>query len=226
MSDAEYLFNESIREKKGMVNGARHTKGKVKRNGRPRDLDVSEKEYKERCGQVQKFSLSMPMSLGEFKELPTDLQKEYFRRLVDIIHMERSIISKMLGCSYPTVVKLMEKCGYKYIAIRGRKFTKYHNDWRNFFARDERFAHIMDSFDKTENPAEDSNEKQNAQETKEVTEEATQVSVQESAKKTPEIITMSVRIYANTYDELISQLEGMRGQPIMGQTLTIEVVKG
>ena len=230
MSDAEYLFNESIREKRGMVNGAKHTVDKTRRNGRPKDLDVSQKEYKEKCGQVQKFSLSMPMDLQEFKGLPQDLQKEYFRRLVEILHMERKIIGQMLGCSYGTVMSLMDKCGFKYPVIRGRRFKVYHNDWRNFFARDERFAHLMDNFDKTEKPDEESNDDQTSQEqeTPEASvEETTQAHTQESVnKKTPEIMSMSIRIYADSYDELISQLETMRGQPIMGKTLTIEVVKG
>ena len=118
----------------------------------------------------------------------------------------------------------MKKAGYTYPAVRGQRFAKFHDDWRNFFGRDERFAHIMDSFDKAEKPAEESNEEQETPEAP--AEETTQASAQESAKKTPEIVSMSIRIYADSYDELISQLETMRGQPIMGKTLTIEVIKG
>lgn len=210
-----------------MVNGARHTKGKVKRNGRPKDLDVSEKEYKEKCGQVQKFSLSMPMTLEEFKELPQDLQKEYIRRLLEILHMSPKAIGLMFGIHYTSTLRLIREVGYNYDSYKGKRFSKYHDDWRNFFARDERFAHIMDSFDKAEKPAEESNEEeQTAQEQETPVEETTQASAQESVKKTPEIMSMSIRIYAESYDELISQLETMRGQPIMGKTLTIEVIKG
>lgn len=237
MTDAEFLFQESIREKRGMVNGARHTKGKMKRNGTPRDLNVSEKEYKEKCGQVQKFNLSMPLKLNEFNELPQDLKKEYFRRLVEILHMNREIISMMMGCSYATIFNLMKRCGYVYPVIRGKRFAQYHDDWRNFFNRDERFTHLMDNFDKVahdaiKDPAEKTSETPETTQVsdpelvKETPAETTQVSVQEATKKIPEIMSMAIRIYANSYDELISQLESMKGQPILGQTLTIEVVKG
>lgn len=229
MTDAEFLFQESIREKRGMVNGAKHTVGKTRRNGRPKDLDVSEKEYKEKCGQVQKFSLSMPMTLEEFKALPNDLQKEYIRRLLEILHMSPKAIGLMFGIHYTSTLRLIREIGYNYDSYKGKRFSKYHNDWRNFFARDERFAHLMDTFDKAEKPAEESHEEQTVkeQETPEApVEETTQASAQESVKKTPEIMSMSIRIYADSYDELISQLEIMRGQPILGQTLTIEVVKG
>lgn len=206
-----------------MVNGARHTKGKVKRNGRPKDLDVTEKEYREKCGQVQKFNLSMPLRLNEFNELPKDLQREYFHRLVEILNMNPMIIGNMLGCCRSTVLLLMKRAGFSYPSNMSKRFSRYHDDWRNFFARDERFAHLMDSFDKAEKPVEESNEKQ---ETFETPTETAQVSAQENLKKSPEIMAMTVRIYADSIDELISQLETMKGQPIMGKTLTIEVVKG
>ena len=206
MSDAEYLFRESLKEKKGMLNGARHTKGKTKRNGTPKDLDVSAKEYKQRCGQVEKFSINMPMNIDKYNELPGDLQKEYLERLINIFGMNKAIIAKMFGTTSASVSTIMKIAGVKVTTKPGRVPEKIYNTWNQFFSRDEAFSYLIH---KKEEKTASTKEEEKVEE----------------AKKTPEVISMAIRIYANSYDELISQLESMRGQPIMGKVMTIEVVK-
>lgn len=197
MSDAEYLFRESIKEKKGMVNGARHTSGKTKKNGTPRDLDVSTKEYKKKCGQVKKFSINMPMKLEEFKTLPEDLQDEYLDRLLNVFHMSRDIIAKMFGCSYPTVANIIKKSGVKYSGDRSTRYKKYHDDWKNFFSRDERFSSIMESEETTE--------------TVEV--------------KRPVIISSTIQITASGYSDIAEQLLSYIDQDFPGDELIIRVIR-
>ena len=198
MSDAEYLFRESIKEKKGMVSGAHHTKGKVKRNGTPRDLDVSSKEYKKKCGQVKKFSINMPMKLEEFKTLPEDLQAEYIDRLLNVFHMSREIISKMFGCSYPTVANIIKKSGVKYSGTRSTRYKEYHDDWKNFFSRDERFSSIMESED-------------TVSETVEV--------------KRPMIVSSTIQITASVYSDIAEQLLSYVDQDFPGDELIIRVIR-
>jgi len=198
MSDAEYCFNEAIREKKGMVCGAHHTSGKTRKNGTPRDLDVSAKEYKKKCGKVQKFSINMPMKLEEFKSLPEDLQKEYLDRLLNVFHMSRDIMAKMFGCSYPTVANIIKKSGVKYPNDRSTRYKKYYDDWKNFFSRDERFSNIMESEDT--------------------------VSEEVEAKR-PIIISSTIQITATGYSDIAEQLLSYADQDFPGNELIIRVIR-
>jgi hypothetical protein len=198
MSDAEYLFRESIKEKKGMVSGAHHTSGKTRKNGTPRDLDVSVKEYKKKCGKVQKFSMNMPMKLEEFKSLPEDLQAEYLDRLLNVFHMSRDIISKMFGCSYPTVANIIKKSGVKYPNDRSTRYKKYYDDWRNFLNRDKRFSNIMESEDT--------------------------VSEEVEVKK-PLIISSTIQITATGYSDIAEQLLSYVDQDFPGDELIIRVIR-
>jgi len=198
MSDAEYLFRESIKEKKGMVSGAHHTSGKTKKNGTPRDLDVSAKEYKQRCGQVKKFAMNMPMKLEEFKTLPEDLQVEYIDRLLNVFHMSREIISKMFGCSYSTVANIIKKSGVKYSGNKSTRYKEYHDDWRNFFSRDERFSNIMESEDTVS---------------------------EEVEVKRPVIISSTIQITASGYSDIAEQLLSYVDQDFPGDELIIRVIR-
>lgn len=198
MSDAEYLFRQSIKEKKGMVNGAHHTSGKTKKNGTPRDLDVSNREYKKKCGQVKKFAMNMPMRLEEFKSLPEDLQAEYLDRLLNVFHMNRDIIGKMFGCSYPTVANIIKKSGVKYPNGRSIRYKKYHDDWKNFFNRDERFSNIMES--------------------EEIVSEEVKV-------KRPVIISSTIQITASGYSDIAEQLLSYVDQDFPSDELIIKVIR-
>lgn len=198
MSDAEYLFRETVKEKKGMVNGARHTSGKTKKNGTPRDLDVSAKEYKKKCGKVQKFSMNMPMRLKEFKTLPEDLQAEYIDRLLNVFHMSREIIGRMFGCSYSTVANIIKKSGVKYSGNRSTRYKEYHDDWKNFFSRDERFSSIMESKDTVS---------------------------EEVEVKRPMIISSTIQITASGYSDIAEQLLSYVDQDFPGDELIIRVIR-
>lgn len=201
MSDAEYLFRESVKEKKGMVNGARHTKGKVKRNGTPRDLDVSAKEYKQRCGQVEKFSINMPMNIDRYNELPKDLQKEYLERLINTFSMNKAIIAKMLGVSPASVTTIMKIAGVKVTTKPGRVSEKIYNTWNQFFSRDEAFSHLIHKKEEKTAP------------TKEV------------EIKRPVIISSTIQITASGYSDIAEQLLGYVDQDFPGDELIIRVIR-
>ncbi len=184
MSDEMYLFQETIREKRGMVNGARHTYSKRSKSGKPKDLDVSDKEYKMRCGGVKSFSMNIPMVMEEFKALPKDLQKEYMSKLVNILHMSKNVISKMLGCNVHTVTSILEGFNIKADNKKGQRPKEDQDLWRDFFARDKRFEGIMAPAQKTKKKEDNYN------------------IVMET--------TVSVKIKASNYDDLINQIIFMK----------------
>ena len=186
MTDEMYLFQESIREKKGMVNGARHTRSKRSKSGKPKDLDVSATEYKKRCGGVKSFSMNMPMVLEEFKALPKDLQKEYMSKLVNILRMSKNMISKMLGCNVHIVTSILEDFNISTENKKGQRPKEDQDLWRNFFSRDKRFDGIMA-------PAAQKKTKR---------EEESYNIVMET--------TVSVKIKASNYDDLINQIIFMK----------------
>lgn len=183
MSDEMYLFQESIREKRGMVSGAHHTKSKRSKSGKPKDLDVSATEYKKRCGGVKSFSMNMPMTMEEFKALPKDLQKEYMSKLVNILHMSKNMISKMLGCNVHIVTSILEGFSINAESKKGQRPKEDQDLWRNFFTRDKRFEGIMA-------PAQKKKEK-----------EKYDIVIE---------TTISVKIKASNYDDLINQIIFMK----------------
>ena len=202
MSDAEYCFNEAIKEKKGMVNGAHHTKGKVKRNGTPRDLNVSTKEYKEKCGQVQKFSMNMPMTVDSFNELPKDLQKEYLERLIGTFQMNKAVIGKMLNVTPASVTTIMKIAGVKTNFKAGRVPQKTQDLWNNFFSRDPAFHHLMVVDKKEKNEV-----------------------VKEVEVKRPVVISSTIQITASGYSDIAEQLLSYVDQDFPGDELIIRVIR-
>lgn len=205
MTDAEYCFTEAIKEKRGMVNGARHTKGKTKRNGTPRDLNVSTKEYKEKCGQVQKFSMNMPMTVDSFNELPKDLQKEYLERLIGTFQMNKTIIGKMLNVTPASITTIMKIAGVKTNFKAGRVSQKTQDLWNNFFSRDPAFHHLMVVG------------KKDKEEKKEV--------VKEVEVKRPIIISSTIQISATGYSDIAEQLLSYADQDFPGDELIIKVIR-
>lgn len=83
MRDEEFVMKEDIRERKQMAIGAKH----MNRRGKgPINMGVeykSDKEINEMHGDVKSYDLSKPMSYNDFKEMPADLQGEYFRALFE-----------------------------------------------------------------------------------------------------------------------------------------------
>ena len=66
------------------------------------------------------YNLNQPMNFQEFCKMPTDLQKLYITKLVDVLHMSGYDIARMFGCSQSTVVKTARVIG---VSFPGKKKT-------------------------------------------------------------------------------------------------------
>lgn len=64
-------------------------------------------------GECASYQLGRPVAKDELYSWPADIQREYLQQLVDKYHPEQSSIAAMLGCSAPTVCKLMQKLGVR-----------------------------------------------------------------------------------------------------------------
>ncbi len=156
MTDEEYLFRQSILEKRGMVSGAKHVKGKTKRNGKPKDM--GENKYNKICGNVVQFNLNSPINKATFDTLPNDLKKEYLEKLLSL-NLSNALIGKMFGCSPETARHILEKNNLRNNTKSGRKSKEIENKWKEFFSRNPEFSHIMDNFGEKKNDSDSNYEK-------------------------------------------------------------------
>ena len=83
MTDAEYVFQNTSKERKRIGRGAL-----AKKNGRkskkcvlPSD-HLTEAQKRKLNGEVMNYDLSKPMNWKQFKSMPHDLRAEYFTKLV------------------------------------------------------------------------------------------------------------------------------------------------
>ena len=254
MSDEEYVFRQTIKEKKGMANGARHTKGKTQRSGRPKDINVTQKEYDMKCGTVKSYTMSMPIRLETFNTLPRDLQKEYLSKLINILHMNRGVISRMFGCSVDVAGNILRQAGIKYPNKPGRVKKSDVELWNSFFSRNPEFHElIIDTGKKKETPIKAEDQKEFEEEvieekitevsednvitvSEEVSTQIEEVSKEEvtevkeevkqmEEKKTPMVISSTIQMYAKNYADIAEQLLDFIDQDFPGNELIIRVVR-
>lgn len=97
-------FTYDIIQKKRIANGARHRKcgSKSRRCPMPSDR-MTQKQWKERCGDVVSYQLGMPIEWSQFKLLPDDIQKIYLDGLIEKFHPTASDLSKVFGATATTV---------------------------------------------------------------------------------------------------------------------------
>ena len=57
-------------------------------------------------GEVQSYNLNRPMQWKQFKQMPTDIQREYINSLIEKFNPQQIAIAEMLGVSTWTLNKL------------------------------------------------------------------------------------------------------------------------
>lgn len=135
MKDEEFVMKEDIRERKQMAIGAKH----MNRRGKgPINMGVeykSDKEINEMHGEVKTYDLSKPISYNEFKEMPADLQGEYFRTLFEKHGATSTRIMVWWKIGSKTVTFLRRQYKVPLTASKGRdknKETESTKAWMEF----------------------------------------------------------------------------------------------
>ena len=100
MNDAEFVFNETNRERKRVGWGANN---KVRGGGRvvrmPSD-GMSRKEKEAMNGEMKSYDLGKPMAWATFKNSPHDIQQEYLDRIVQRFNnVPQSLVAEMFKLS-------------------------------------------------------------------------------------------------------------------------------
>ena len=126
-------FDYNVKEKKRIAAGARARKcgSKSKRCTLPSDY-LTPKQKKGLNGEVKTYNLSAPMTYGEFRDMPEDLQREYLTKLYTDWCISLTEISKMLKCSPETVRQACKQFGIN-TANRGHRasYTQMQH-WYNW----------------------------------------------------------------------------------------------
>ena len=133
MTDAEYLFKQTERERKRNARGA---KNKIKGGGGavrlPSD-NLAKKEREAMNGETVTYKVHSPVKWPEFKRWPPDIQREYFKRLDTSYRPTAEMYAAMFGVSKNSVSVLRASLGVK-TGNRGRNLPDAVG-WQRFTNR-------------------------------------------------------------------------------------------
>lgn len=132
MDDAQYVFQQDVREKKITAHSARK---KVTHTGcnLPSDY-MTRKEKKAMNGEVKRMNIHKPMTYKYFKMIPTDLQAEYIMFLHDTFNASTEDIAKKFGIARGSLHNHMYRKELK-INMRTKSRTKLkEQEWEAFWA--------------------------------------------------------------------------------------------
>ena len=133
MTDAEYLFRQSIREKKTAARGARaKVSGSKSKQCRLPSDNLTAAQLKRRNGPVLTYNVTKCLSYDEFKRLPDDLQLEYIRAVSRAYEVPMGAIAEAMGCAKSTMCRITQRL--KYDPVRGRGYPEPGNKWFDFTA--------------------------------------------------------------------------------------------
>ena len=98
MTDEEYVFQQTSRERKRIGAGAyaRKNGSRTKKCTLPSD-NMTAGQIKKRNGEIMQYKLNQPMKWKEFKSMPEDLQKEYIQKLASEKKARAKDVAEMLG---------------------------------------------------------------------------------------------------------------------------------
>lgn len=103
MNDFEY----EVRQRKILARQSRYKKNGSKSRRCSLSSDrMTDKQWKERCGAIMVYNLGKPMMWQEFKEMPSDMQKEYIESLIQKYSVTASDLARMFGCRPSSVTRL------------------------------------------------------------------------------------------------------------------------
>ena len=99
-------FDYEVKQKRELARAARYRKrgSKSKKCSLPSDY-LTQKQLRERNGNVEYYSLNAPMKWATYKTMPDDLKAEYITSLANRYHVTQTDIAEMMGVSRSYMVK-------------------------------------------------------------------------------------------------------------------------
>lgn len=155
-------FEFDIMQKKNIAHSARKQKigTRSKKCSLPSDR-MTNKQWKERNGEVMSYNIGKPIEWSEFKALPNEIQEEYIVRLQKKYSVTATDIAKMFGVKPLTITRHVTAKGLNVSFHRGRSMsTEQRTEFAKFLNGDttrEDEATTEDSNDSTCNECADDN---------------------------------------------------------------------
>lgn len=117
-------FEFDIMQKKNIAHSARKQKigTRSKKCSLPSDR-LTNKQWKERNGEVMSYNLGKPIEWGEFKALPNEIQEEYLIGLQKKYSVTATDIAKMFGVKPLTVTRHVASKELNVSFHRGRSMS-------------------------------------------------------------------------------------------------------
>lgn len=133
MDDAEFVFNETNRERKVIGYGDKH---KVRRGGRTVHLGhdhMTPAQLRKMNGECVVYKMNEPVKYNVFKFWPDDLKKEYLSGLFEKYDVSHKDVAEMLEVSPATVYRITKTLGIA-SAHTGYHVQSFENEkaWREF----------------------------------------------------------------------------------------------
>lgn len=107
--------------KKNIARSASRRKcgSKSKKCNLPTD-HMTDRQWKERCGDVMSYQIGKPLSWAEFRKLPKDLKEEYMNSLIDKYSVNAKSFAKMFGVSVATIFREVKNENLSVKFMKGR----------------------------------------------------------------------------------------------------------
>ena len=114
-------FEYDCYRKKNVAHSAARRKGgsKSKKCSLPSD-HMTQKQWKERCGQVMSYNIGRPMAWAEFSQLPKDLKEEYMNNLIEKYNANARTIAEVFGVSVATVFRIVKNDDLNVTFLKGK----------------------------------------------------------------------------------------------------------
>lgn len=162
MTDAEYVFQQDVKERKKMKTGAMHRKcgSKSKKCTLPSDY-LTPSQKKKLNGECEIMNLNRPLNgLDELRKYSSTLQAEYLRNCIKYYGARKGDLVKMLKTNYATfdsyckrnnIALVFPKTGHGWNSKMDERWDKFiKNGAKEFLDVNDVIASIKDSMVKPE----------------------------------------------------------------------------
>ena len=101
-------FDYDVVQKKRLAGQAKYRKcgSKSRKCSLGSDM-LTQKQWRERCGEVVSYQLGKPMEWEQFKQLPDGVQRIYIDRLMERFSPTATDLSKVFGATAQTIAKYL-----------------------------------------------------------------------------------------------------------------------
>lgn len=132
-------FDYDVMQRKQLARSAYHRKRGSKSRKCPLSTDyMTQKQWKERNGDVVTVNLNRPMAWKDFKALTRDLQTEYIRHLQETYKANATKIADMFCVTPQTLKRELDAKGVETRFHAGKSMTRFQlENWRHFVNADD-----------------------------------------------------------------------------------------